>query len=226
MSSSVQSSQPAPRSSPARGLPSGGSRPPSQDGSQGGAHDTAATPGPSPPGLSRHKPGLGPDAASTPGSARGDEAGSDARTRKIREPAAPPLVPTLRHSPLHCCRRRRRHRFRSLRRNSARRAPIASPLPASARGDDARGRSPPPARVRADPARGRYVTSGPRFQRWLPLPPRSSHRRVPGRGARLPSLPGSRPCPARLPAPLGTLPTFVVSKGHRDGEENGRQAST
>lgn len=45
-----------------------------------GRCDTAAAPGPSPPG---------PDVASTPSSARGDEAGSDARTREVRELAAP-----------------------------------------------------------------------------------------------------------------------------------------
>lgn len=95
--SSVQSSRLAPRSSPRTGLAGRRVREPGW-----GAATRPRRRDPRPPGLSRHEPGFGPGAASTPSSARGDEAGSDARTREVRElaapaarPGPPPLTPAL-----------------------------------------------------------------------------------------------------------------------------------
>lgn len=151
------------------------------------------------PRLGRHEPGFGPDAASTPSAARGP-LGPKSSGRRLRLPPAP----ALRHSPLCCCRccyRRRYRRSPSLRRNSARRAPVASPLPASARTDGARGRSPPPLATRTSGARP-HVTSGP--------------------GARAavadPSASPSSPVP---PGPFSYLPGFAVGKGPRDSEGTG-----
>lgn len=209
MRSSVQSSQLARRSSPARRLPSGGSRPPSQGPGAGVGHTTRPQRrDPLPLGSAAASRGSGPTPPQLPAPRGATRREATPGRERSGNRQRPPLVPTLRHSPLHCCCccRRRRHRFRSLRRNSSRRAPIASPLPASARADDTRGRSPPPARDRADPARGHYVTSGLGFPRRLPLPPRSWTGRALTLAPRLPSL-----------------PTFEVSKGHRDREENGRQ---